>query len=67
MHAGWKSYFRYITVLHGLCNAHHQRELLFLVERYTQDWEKDFLDLLMEIKISVDQVRDKQPELFQVQ
>jgi transposase len=68
MHDGWKSYFRYLTILHGLCNAHHLRELLFLMERYPQDWEQDLLDLFLEIKKCVDnQVRNQQPGLPQAQ
>jgi transposase len=66
MHDGWKSYFRYL-VRHGLCNAHHLRELLFLIERYPQSWEQSLLDLLLEIKKSVDQARDKQAGLSQTQ
>jgi transposase len=67
MHDGWKSYFSYTALLHALCNAHHLRELLFLIERYPQDWEQGLLDLLLEIKKCVDQARDKQPELPQAQ
>jgi transposase len=67
MHDGWKSYFRYLAIRHGLCNAHHLRELLFLIERYPQDWEQGMFDLLLEIKKSVDQVRDTQPELSPTQ
>jgi len=67
IHDGWKSYFRYLTILHGLCNAHHLRELLFLIERYPQDWEQGLLDLLLEIKKSVDHVRNTQPALSQTQ
>ncbi len=67
MHDGWKSYFHYLAILHGLCNAHHLRELLFLMERYPQGWEQGLLDLLLEIKESVDQVRNQQPELSQTQ
>ncbi len=63
MHDGWKSYFRYSAILHGLCNAHHLRELIFLMERYPQDWEQSMLDLLLEIKKSVDQVRGEQSQL----
>lgn len=67
IHDGWKSYYRYLAVLHGLCNAHHLRELLFLIERYPQDWEQGLLDLLLEIKKSVDQVSDIQSALSQTQ
>ena len=67
IHDGWKSYFRYFAIRHGLCNAHHLRELLFLIERYPQDWEQGLLDLLLEIKKSVDQVRDTHPALSQTQ
>ena len=67
MHDGWKSYFYYTEVLHGLCNAHHLRELIFLIERYPQDWEQSMIDLLLEIKKSVDQVRGKQPQLSKEQ
>jgi transposase len=63
MHDGWKSYFYYTAVLHGLCNAHHLRELLFLIERYPQEWEQSLIDLFLEIKKNVDQVRGKQPQL----
>lgn len=67
IHDGWKSYFRYTAILHGLCNAHHLRELLFLMERYPQEWEQGLLDLLLEIKKSVDQIRGEQPKLSQAQ
>lgn len=63
MHDGWKSYFRYTDRAHGLCNAHHLRELTFLTERYPQEWQKEMIALLLEIKESVERVRDKQPHL----
>lgn len=63
MHDGWKSYFFYTDRLHGLCNAHHLRELTFLQERYPQGWESELKELLLEIKTSVDAVREKQPQL----
>lgn len=36
----WKSSLYYTAVLQGLYNARHLRELLFLMERYPQDWEQ---------------------------
>jgi transposase len=48
LHDGWKSYFVY-GCTHGLCNAHHLRELEFLKERYPQDWEVQLADLLLDI------------------
>lgn len=63
MHDGWKSYFHYEMLLHGLCNAHHLRELIFLEERYPQGWETELKELLLEIKKSVDDVRGQQSEL----
>ena len=63
MHDGWKPYFRYTDRAHGLCNSHHLRELVFLTERYPQDWQTEMIELLLEIKASVEEVRDKQPHL----
>ncbi len=60
---GWKSYFRYTDRAYGLCNAHHLRELIFLTERYPHDWQTGMIALLLEIKASVEQVRQKQPHL----
>jgi len=67
VHDGWKSYFFYTDRLHGLCNAHHLRELTFLQERYPQGWESALMELLLEIKTSVDAVRETQPHLLQEQ
>jgi transposase len=63
MHDGWKSYFRYEACPHALCNAHHLRELTFLQERYPQGWETGLIELLLEIKKTVERVRDEQTQL----
>ena len=67
VHDGLKSYFAYDKAHHGLCNEHHGRELEFIGERYPQDWVQKFDDLLMEIKKTVDLVRETQPCLTEAQ
>ena len=67
VHDGLKSYWTYDQARHSLCNEHHLCELEFIGERYPQDWERKFGDLLMEIKTAVDLVRGTQPHLNEAQ
>ncbi|MCP3661230.1 MAG: IS66 family transposase [Gammaproteobacteria bacterium] len=47
IHDFWKPYFTY-DCSHGLCNAHHLRELTFLFEHQDQTWAKEMMELLLE-------------------
>lgn len=48
IHDGWKPY-RELLCSHGLCNAHHLRELTYLFEEMHQAWAKRLIDLLLEV------------------
>jgi transposase len=48
IHDGWKSYDDY-GCEHFLCNAHHLRELQFIMERYEQSWAFQMSLLLVTI------------------
>jgi transposase len=46
IHDGWKPY-RELACKHGLCNAHHLRELTYVFEQMGQAWAKCLIDLLV--------------------
>ncbi len=58
IHDFWKPYLRY-SCAHGLCNAHHLRELVFLIEENNCTWASDMKHLLLEIKETVDTEKTK--------
>jgi len=48
IHDFWKPYLAY-DCAHGLCNAHHLRELTCLFEQDDHPWAKQMFDLLLEM------------------
>lgn len=63
IHDAWASYWGY-ECDHGLCNAHHLRELIFLYEHYTQQWADEFKTLLLDLKAEVDTAKaERKPAL----
>jgi len=56
IHDHWKPYLSY-ECKHGLCNAHHLRELFFVHEQHGQSWAKEMDDCLLDIKAAVDKAR----------
>jgi transposase len=46
IHDGWKPY-RELLCKHGLCNAHHLRELTYVFEEFNQAWAGRMIDLLV--------------------
>jgi transposase len=58
VHDGWASYAGY-GKLHGLCNAHHLRELTFLWEEGQQRWAQLLARELRHWKRLVDRAKDQ--------
>jgi len=53
VHDGWPSYYHF-KVRHALCNAHHLRELEFVVDSSGQPWARRMMDLLVKMNRAVD-------------
>jgi transposase len=60
IHDGMTAYFSdEFNFSHGLCNVHHLRELLFVHEEMKQRWAKKMRLLLLDIKTSVKEAKDR--------
>lgn len=54
VHDGFKTYNKYTSCDHALCNAHILRELNGITELQNQEWAKPMKNLLLEIKKEVE-------------
>ncbi|MBI5024195.1 MAG: IS66 family transposase, partial [Candidatus Omnitrophica bacterium] len=59
VHDGWPAYFQYEQCRHGLCNAHHLRELIFIKEQLKRSWPQLMIDCLLKIKEKVAQAKEQ--------
>ncbi len=58
IHDHWSPYFAYEQITHGLCNAHHLRELTFIYEQEKESWAQQMKDLLIFAKNEVERHLD---------
>jgi transposase len=58
IHDHLESYYQYENCQHGLCNAHHLRELIFVEEEHGQAWAKKMKLLLVRMKNAVDKAKE---------
>jgi len=54
VHDHWKPYLNFAQCQHAFCNAHHLRELQFVVEQYQQAWATEMAQLLQNIQAEVE-------------
>jgi transposase len=59
IHDHWESYYQYENCRHGLCNAHHLRELTFVEEEYAQAWATKMKRLLVRMKKAVEEAQER--------
>jgi len=71
IHDHWFPYFAYTQIKHGLCNAHHLRELTFIHEQEKEEWAVRMKDLLIAAKNEVESHQEQhalpQEVLFRIE
>ena len=58
VHDFWRSYYEY-GCNHSLCNAHLLRDLIFIKERFEQDWADELINLLIKMKAAKQRAIDQ--------
>ena len=53
VHDPWAPYLKFDYCQHYFCNAHHLRELQFVLAQYQQPWAAEMAQLLLDIKAEV--------------
>lgn len=64
VHDHLKAYLRYTDCLHSLCNAHHLRELVFLLERGNLGWAGEMIRLLVVMKNCVERANSREQNVL---
>ena len=54
IHDHWESYYTYAACTHGLCNAHHLRELIYFAE-HGEKWAEKLMGCLIDAKNEIDE------------
>lgn len=67
VHDHWFPYFAYNQVKHGLCNAHHLRELKYVFEQEKGEWAKKMESLLYKVYKAVDQAKSQGKNALKVE
>lgn len=55
IHDHWESYYTYMSCRHGLCNAHHLRELIYFAE-HEEKWAEKLMNCLLDAKNEKDEL-----------
>lgn len=59
IHDHWKPYYTYQSCKHGLCNAHHVRELQWVIDHHPKyTWATEMQALLLEINDAVNKTEE---------